>query len=102
MWNFLYPLTSLPTIKYETPKTDRYLSYFSSKIISRNCPAVGWVRGESFQVYVYIEILHVIHMTLNYCIIFRKSKNPSEHKSIIFNMVSAYHSYIRKYGPLPA
>ena len=60
MWNY-FVLCS-PYLQYATPKTYRYLNYFSRKIFSRNCPAVGWVQGKYFWVDVFVEILHLIHM----------------------------------------
>ena len=45
---FVSFIISLPK-KGATPNTDRYLYYFSSKIITRNCPAVGWVQGNFFE-----------------------------------------------------
>ena len=86
---FVCPPTLLPK-KVATPNTDRYLYYFSCKIIKRNFPTVGWEQEKCFRVDVMVEISHIIHMTLNNCIGFSKIKHPSEHKSNTLDAGSSY------------
>ena len=56
--------------------------------------SIHWLgMGKQFQLDLYVKILHVIHMTLNNCIVFSEAKTPYEHKYNMLNMV--FHS-IRK------
>ena len=57
-------------------------------MIRKKCPAVAWVWGKSFKVDVSVEILHIIQMTLNYCIGFSESEHLSENKSSMLDVGS--------------
>ena len=86
-------MMSLPIKRCKTLiQIDTYIFYFNCEIIMRKILAVGWVRGKRFQVDVYIEILHVIHITLKYCIGYSESKSTFKHKSNTLRTGSLSHS----------
>ena len=75
---FVRPLTSLSTKRCNTqyiltPKLFYQLNN-QQKLSSRR-----WGTGETFSSSVPVKRLHIIHITLNNCIVFSESKQPSEH-----------------------
>ena len=81
----ILPSSDVPTYeKVQKPiHIDTYVYDFNCETIRRNYPSVGCVKGKRFKVTVSVERLHVIHMTLEYCIGFSESEHTSEHKNNI-------------------
>ena len=100
---FLCPLTTLNRERYKTQYIyiSIYIYYFSYRIIGRKCSSLDWVQGKCLRVDVSIERSHVIHMTLQDCIVFIKIKHTSEHKSNTLRRDLLSHLWTHKYGLLP-